>query len=145
MPKATQQNNLKRINPVLAKEWHPTKNGSLTPRDVGSYSHKKVWWICSSGHEWEALISNRSSGTGCPYCSGRRASEDYCLETINPVLAKEWHPTKNGNLTPRDVTPGCEKKVWWICKNKHVWKASIHNRNYVSGCPFCVKRRGIQK
>ncbi len=27
----------------LAKQWHPIKNGDLTPGDVGSYSRKKVW------------------------------------------------------------------------------------------------------
>ena len=25
-------------------------------------------------------------------------------------LAKEWHPTKNGDLTPNDVTSGSNKK-----------------------------------
>ena len=30
-------------------------------------------------------------------------------------IAKQWHPTKNGELTPFDVTPGTKKKVWWKC------------------------------
>ena len=25
----------------------------------------------------------------------------------------EWHPTKNGNLTPQQVAAGSDKKVWW--------------------------------
>ena len=29
-------------NPELAKQWHPTKNGDLTPSDVGPGSHKRV-------------------------------------------------------------------------------------------------------
>ena len=37
--------------PELSKEWHPTKNGDLTPYDVTVGSHKKVWWICSKGHK----------------------------------------------------------------------------------------------
>ena len=28
-----------------------------------------------------------------------------------PHLVKEWHPTKNGDLTPNDVTHGVEKKA----------------------------------
>jgi len=55
-------------NPSLAKEWHPARNGSLTPKDVTAKSSKKVWWICSKGHEWEATVANRSNGTGCPHC-----------------------------------------------------------------------------
>ena len=30
-----------------------------------------------------------------------------------PEIAKEWHPAKNGNLTPKDVTYGSCKKVLW--------------------------------
>ena len=33
--------------------------------------------------------------------------------TPYPHLVKEWHPTKNGDLTPKDVTYGSNKKVWW--------------------------------
>ena len=35
------------------------------------------------------------------------------LETTCPDLAKEWHPTKNGDLKPTDVTSGTDKKGWW--------------------------------
>ncbi|MGD0170140.1 MAG: zinc-ribbon domain-containing protein, partial [Smithella sp.] len=44
-------------NPVLAREWHPTKNGSLTPSDVSVGSNRKVWWLCSKGHAWPATVS----------------------------------------------------------------------------------------
>ena len=41
------------------------------------------------------------------------------LATLHPALAKEWHPTKNGNLKPGDVSPGSSKKVWWLCSKGH--------------------------
>jgi hypothetical protein len=64
--------NLAVVNPSLAKEWHPTKNGTLTPQDVAPKSHKRVWWICEKGHEWESAVAIRSRSRGCPYCVGRR-------------------------------------------------------------------------
>ena len=62
-----------------------------------------------------------------------------CLATLNPELAKEWHPTKNGKLTPFDVSIGSNKKVWWKCDkgDDHVWKVSVNSRNN-SDCPFCT-------
>jgi hypothetical protein len=89
------------------------------------------------------VISSRNNGNGCPYCTGRKACFDNCLKTISPKLASEWHPTKNSNLTPRDVTPNSDKKVWWLCsKNKnHEWDAVIGSRNNGNGCPYCSKRR----
>ena len=61
-------------NPQLAAEWHPTKNGDLTPSDVAPSAARKVWWQCAKGHEWESTINNRSKGNGCPCCAGKRKS-----------------------------------------------------------------------
>ncbi|MBR6548783.1 MAG: zinc-ribbon domain-containing protein [Clostridia bacterium] len=63
-------NNLAAGFPALATEWHPTKNGTLTPRQVTPNSHKKIWWRCSNGHEWKTSVNNRTSlHRGCPECS----------------------------------------------------------------------------
>ena len=43
-----------------------------------------------------------------------KVSQRYNLQVINPTLSKEWHPTKNANITPNDVTPKSHKKVWWL-------------------------------
>jgi len=137
--RASETNNLQVKNPKLASGWHPTKNGKLTPRDVTVSSAKKVWWQCSKGHEWQTAIYNRSRGKGCPYCTGVRVCSDNCLETINPSVAKQWHPFRNGILTPRDVTANSGKKVWWKCKNGHEWKAVIANRNNGTGCLKCIR------
>ena len=53
-------------DPVLAAQWHPIKNGDLKPENVTLKTHRKVWWLCSKGHEWEAPVYSRSSGNGCP-------------------------------------------------------------------------------
>ena len=58
--------NLTVLYPELAKEWHPTRNGDLTPEEVTPGSDRKVWWRCSQGHEWESTIGSRTRGTGCP-------------------------------------------------------------------------------
>ncbi len=143
MTRLSDNYNLQKLCSDLAKEWHPTKNGTLTPRDVTPNSGKKVWWLCSKNqnHEWDAIINSRISGSGCPYCAGQKVRIDNCLKTINPKLAKEWHPTKNGSLTPKDVTPNSQKKVWWVCSKGHKWEAVISSRNRGSGCPYCFKKR----
>jgi len=69
---ATKETNLEAINPRLAQQWHQIKNKSLDLRDIKPMSGKKVWWLCDKGHEWEAIVANRSNGSGCPYCAGRR-------------------------------------------------------------------------
>ena len=129
-------------HPDLSKEWHPTKNGILEPSDVSSGTHRKIWWICEKGHEWQASVYSRVRGNGCPYCSGRKAWRGFNdLATTNPDLAKEWHPTKNGDLTPFDVTRGSNLRVWWMCENGHEWEATINHRRTGSGCPICIGQK----
>ena len=129
------------VNPELAKEWHPIKNKDLTPNDVVSGNSKKVWWKCPKGddHEWEAVIDSRNRGNGCLICAGRKVVKSNCLTTVNPKLAKEWHLTKNKDLTPNDVTSGSNKKVWWKCSkgDDHEWEESIGNRSSGRNCPYC--------
>ena len=135
---------LDKANPALAKEWHPTLNGSLLPSMVTPGSKQKVWWLCpkNKNHEWPAIILNRSHGAGCPFCVGQAPCKDNCLATLRPDLAKEWHPTKNGDLTPYNVTLGRKQKVWWLCprEKRHEWPAAIRNRIRGDGCPKCQRK-----
>lgn len=65
-------NDLVTVNPSLAAEWHPTKNGRLHPMQIAGKSNKKAWWLGKCGHEWEAAIYSRAAGKGCPYCHGKK-------------------------------------------------------------------------
>lgn len=65
-------NDLVTVNPSLAAEWHPTKNGRLRPMQIAGKSNKKAWWLGKCGHEWEAAIYSRAAGKGCPYCYGKK-------------------------------------------------------------------------
>ena len=105
-------NSLAISNPELAREWHPTKNGDLTPYNVTPGSDKKAWWKCPKGddHVWNSAASSRTAGNSCPICTNLKVVNSNCLATLNPELTKEWHPWKNETLTPMDVTPGLHKK-----------------------------------
>lgn len=271
-------NDLATTRPMLAEEWHPTKNGQLLPSDIVEGSAKKVWWKCARGHEWQAAPYNRIKNRNCPICSkklktsfpeqalfyyikryfpdaentnnaaidmeldiyipslrtaieydgvyyhesgnskqreqrknrlcndngirlirvreiGLNSHEDcVCIADVNPSapgaignaisavlellgikenkidvdtdspeilslyltsehtrnllglnpkLAAEWHPTKNGDLRPEHLAFNSGKKVWWICKEGHDWQASLHNRSKGKGCPYCSGRLAI--
>ena len=142
--KVVKSNCLANTNPKLASEWHPTKNGNLTPYDVVEQTNKKIWWKCNKGddHVWKTQASARvNQNQNCPVCANRKVVKSNCLANTNPKLASEWHPTKNGNLTPYDVVAGTIKKIWWKCNkgDDHVWKVSGNSRdNSNSDCPFCT-------
>jgi hypothetical protein len=125
--------------PSLAAEWHPTKN-SRSPADVLPGSSSFAWWLCVKGHEWRAKIANRSAlGRACPYCTNQRVGYGNDLATCLPDLARQWHPTRNGDLTPSAITPGVQRKVWWLCVRGHEWEATVASRSGLGvGCPRCA-------
>ncbi len=133
--------------PEIARQWHPTKNGKLTPNDVSLGSKLKAWWLCESDprHEWKATISGRvRAKSGCPTCVRTSGPKEWPqLDSAFPKLAAEWHPKKNGLLKSSDVRANATRKVWWICSVNptHVWEASIRNRAILgNGCRFCARR-----
>ena len=130
--------------PQLAAQWDRQKNGALIPEAVTSGSNRRVWWRCEKGHSYPAVIAHRvRSGSDCPYCSNHKILPGFNdLATIDPVVASQWHPTRNGSLTPQQVTPGSRRKVWWLCDKGHAWRSVISSRTGKKwcGCPICAGR-----
>lgn len=126
--------------PKIIEEWHPTKNGDLTPYDVLPSSTRQIWWLCKTcGYEWQTSPHERRKGRGCPHCAGKVPMvgvDD--LATLYPELAQEWNYAKNADLTPKDVKAGSDRRVWWICsKCRHEWKTDIRSRVKGRKCPNC--------
>jgi hypothetical protein len=90
------------------------------------------------------FVRTKRGDKGCPYCAGRRASTKNSLATVFPEIAAEWHPTKNGELTPRDVTAKNHRRVWWKCKAcLFEWQTAINMRTInMSNCPLCSRDSG---
>lgn len=135
------------LTPALLAEWHWEKN-ILTPDQVTLKSSKSVWWKCKTNpaHEWEARIANRAKGSGCPYCSGKKVFPgETDLATTHPLISAQWHPTKNGEVLPTQVSAGSNKTFWWLCDvdSAHEWDAQPNSRKNGQGCPFCAGKRVI--
>lgn len=137
--KVNKNNCLSTKNPELASEWHPTLNNGLTPLDVTCGASEKVWWLCDKGHEWKSSIYSRSYGHGCPFCVNLKIDKSNSLFTIKPKVAKYWHETKNGDLTPHNVSCGSGQKVWWKCDCGKDYEMTVVHRVKTSACPNCTQ------
>lgn len=129
-------------HPHIASQWVFSKNGKLTPDNTSTSSGRKIWWKCPDcDSEYEAVVANRTrQGTGCTYCAGYKVNHTNSLATKNIDLASEWHPTKNGDLTPHDVPANKKGKVWWLGKCGHEWESAVYSRNTGIGCPVCANK-----
>ena len=131
-------------------QWHPTKNKPVTPRDVArSSSSEKYWFKCDKcPHDFKATPSHITTGTWCPYCRGNELCDatscDFCFKKsfASHPKAIHWHPSMNGDLKPRDICMGANRKAWFncdICSNH--FDTSV---NHVSGrggwCGICKNK-----
>ena len=122
-------NDLATLLPDIAAEWSD-RNYPLLPTQVTVFANRKAWWKCKDcGREWNTLISTRSGGSKCPYCSGYIFLKGFNdLQTTHPEIASEWSE-KNLPLKPDEVNAKSRKNVWWRCgKCGNEWKSVINAR-----------------
>ena len=134
-------NDLASQYPEVAAEWSD-RNIPLQPTMVTAFANSKAWWKCKDcGNEWYTLISTRSGGSKCPYCSGYTLLKGFNdLETTHPHIAVEWSE-KNYPLNPCDVNAKSRRNVWWKCKTcGYEWKSVINARVKGTVCPVCAER-----
>lgn len=141
--KTNLKNGVSLNDPKLLEEWDYERNVNR-PSEYLPGSNEKVWWKCKKcGYRWEARVANRAiSSRGCPCCANKvvvPGKND--LVTTHPELSKEWHPSKNGRLSPSQVLAGSARKVWWLCPKGHEYEASLLHRGHGTNCPICNSGR----
>lgn len=155
----TKANSLEALFPDVAAEWDYTKNGNLTPDKVTFRSGKRVWWKCKKcGREWQASISHRTNGTGCPNCASEKISEKISklvpgendLVTKNPEIAEEWDYEKNFGIKPQNIYYRSSTVVWWKCRYcGNEYKASVVQRTQLhtlcNKCTYAIRNGSLEE
>lgn len=141
-------------DPTLLSEWDYQHNLGINPNDISISSKVLYWWHCDDGHLFQMSANQRSRNRECPTCSKFRRAEiirraklarSGSLYENYPEIASQWHPRKNGLLSPRDISSNSHKKIWWLCPINHEWEQSpnyrvtLANRGSKHICPECAK------
>ena len=127
---------LTETHPELAAQAH-----GWDPTTVSFGMAKVLPWQCAHGHVYQASPNKRSSGQGCPYCSGRRVLAGFNdLATTHPDLAATaygWDPTT--------VSRGSNRQVEWLCEQRpgepHTWTMRVNVRVRGQGCSVCAGKQ----
>ena len=128
--------------PDLITQLHPKRNGDLDAHDISAGSTRGVWWRCPAGHEWEARVTDRTRGAGCPACARNQpAPRERSLAVRRPELVAQLHPTRNGRVDPFALAAGSNRPAWWRCELGHEWEATVAARVRGTGCPVCARQR----
>lgn len=135
-------NDFASTNVDLLKEWDFTKN-QIKPTEVSTNSSKKVFWLCSNGHSYEASINKRTKlNRGCPICSNQKIIKGINdLATLKPDIANEWDFDKNYPITPFEISSSTAKSFWWKCEQGHSYFTSVNHKARGDKCPYCANKK----
>lgn len=121
--------------------WLKLNNNQFKLLENNEYinSHSKLYFYCNICKDYPKMSwSDVLQRKGCGVCHGLQTGQNHNLEFQKPDIAKEWHPTLNGKLTPKDFTRASNQKVWWLCSNGHSYFSKILHRTIsLSGCKEC--------
>ena len=131
--------------PEVAKQWHPSRNGTRTAEKVTPGSRRTAWWLCDEcSHVWPARISSRAlDRNGCPRCAGQSAEpgDGSTLAVAHPELFGELDldGVRHLGLDPHKLHARSSRKVPWVCRDepRHQWSASPAARMNGCQCPAC--------
>lgn len=135
-------------SPNVASQWDYEKNYPLTPDDVTPGSSKKMWWKCDHKHSWESTIKNRTKrNSGCPYCSGRKASNDTNISVTFPEFFEAMKRFGDQKVSPESLKRTSRTAVSLACDKGHIWESSPRELSSIKGdlCPYCSNREVLAR
>lgn len=86
----------------LLKEWYYQKN-LIKPDEIVATSNKKVWWICSNNHKWNATVSSRVRGNRCPKCNPNTSFPEQAIFYYISQIFKKTTSRYNINKIELDI------------------------------------------
>jgi very-short-patch-repair endonuclease len=128
-----------------SKFW--SNRNTLKPNEVALNSHKKIWFDCDCGHEFDIQLNNVNIGRWCPYCSNKKLCESnknckICFDKCFASVERSNFWSNKNEETPYEVLKNSHKKYWFDCdKCNHSFISEprlITTNN--SWCSYCANR-----
>lgn len=122
----SKDNNLEVLYPEISKEWGVDNIGN--PEDYLPYSGKRANWICSHGHKWSAIISNRTiQRNNCPICFKNESwAENYIFAVLKGVYDVTKHINPEIDIYIKELNIGIEYDGYY-----HKFKTDVDNRKNI--------------
>ena len=119
------------------------------PNEVALNSHKKFWFDCDCGHQFESSLLNiNQANNWCPYCSNppkNLCDNENCKMCFNNSFAshekaKYW--SNENELTPRQLFKATDNKFYFNCDCGHKINMSLKKISRCNHwCSYCAHQK----
>jgi len=120
-----------------------SKRNEKGPNEYALNSHKKCWFDCECGHEFEMILKNiNSRDSWCPYCCNKKLcgqcnicyNKSFASNNMSKFLSNE------NKINPLLITINSHKKYLFDCECGHQFEAPISAITCkTTWCPYCCK------
>ena len=124
-----------------SKFW--SNRNEKKPNEVALNSHKKFWFDCECGHQFDIALNCLNKGSWCSYCANKKLCElnrdckicfDKCFASVE--YSKNWSD-KNFE-EPFEVFKNSHKEYLFDCIIcKHIFKQKLSHITRGNTCNYC--------
>ena len=128
------------------KSIYWSNKNDKTPNEVALNSHKKFWFDCECGHQFEIQLNNVNSGRWCSYCSNKKLCEPsknckICFDKSFASVERSSCWSDKNCEEPFELLKNSHKKYWFDCKCGHDFQSSLSDiSSKKSWCSYCANR-----
>jgi len=120
-----------------SKFW--SSKNTLKPNEVKLNSHKKFWFDCECGHEFEISLGNIIRGQWCSYCVNKKICDcEVCFDKsfASVEYSKNW--SELNDEEPFELFKNSHKEYFFDCPIcKHVFKQKLSHITRGNYCSYC--------
>ena len=120
------------------------------PHEVALNSHKKFWFDCNCGHQFDSTLLNiNQANNWCPYCSAPpknlcdNENCKICFEKSFASHEKSKYWSDENEMTPRQVFKNADRKRFkFDCDCGHKIEVTLKGLNQENKwCKFCAHQK----
>ena len=118
----------------------------IKANEVALNSHKKFWFDCECGHQFDIQLNNVNVGRWCSYCANKKLCSkdknckvcfDKCFASVE--YSKNWSD-KNEDL-PEEVFKNSHKEYLFDCPEcNHIFEQPLSHVTRGNRCNYCANR-----
>jgi len=133
-----------------AKFW--SERNEKKPNEVKLNSHKKFWFDCECGHDFEISLNNLVVlNRWCSYCANKKLCDKNknCIICIDKSFASVDYSNNWSNenkVTPFEVFKNSHKRYLFDCpKCNHTFDQGLSHITRGNTCPYCCSKKLCEK